>query len=213
MFRGPGDNLNAFLTQYRLYFFLNPEKFNTKDKKTTFIVSYIRGTAYATFKTRLSEYLARTTSDNTKRLFIRVSKLESKLNLVFRGINKKRTAKRKLYKLKQGTATKDYAANFQRVTAGLGQNDKSLIFQYYAGLKPEVRIIVLRKETQLKNLNELIKISIKEDDLIYQIYLKRKGQAPRKHFNKSNQGKLRNSLDYYGLKPIELDALQRKPKQ
>ena len=120
VFRGPRDNLDTFLTQYRLYFFLNSEKFDSEDKKTTFIVSYMRGTAYATFKTRLSEYLAGTASNDTKRIFMRVSKLEAELNLVFRGVDKKRAAKRELHKLKQGTATKDYTANFQRITAGLG---------------------------------------------------------------------------------------------
>ena len=39
--------------------------------------------------------------------------------------------------------------------------------QFYAGLKTEVRIAVLRKETQPANLNDLIKIAIKEDNLIY----------------------------------------------
>ena len=87
----------------------------------------MRGTAYVTFETRLGEYLAGTASDDTKRMFIRVSELKAKLNLVFRGIDKKRAAKRELYKLKQGIAAKDYAANFQWITAGLGWNDKSLI--------------------------------------------------------------------------------------
>ena len=45
------------------------------------------------------------------------------------------------------------------------------------------------------------------------MHLKRKGQAPRKNFNKSNHGKSRNSPDYYRPKPIELDALQRRLKQ
>ena len=58
--------------------------------------------------------------------------------------------------------------------------------QFYAGLKTEVRIAVLKKETQPANLNDLIKMAIKEDDLIYQMHLERKGQAPQKSFNKPN---------------------------
>ena len=80
-------------------------------------------------------------------------------------------------------------------------------------MKTEVRIAVLRKETQPANLNDLIKIAIKEDNLIYQMYLKRKGQAPQKSFNKPNQGKSRNTPDHYGPRPIELDKLQRAPRQ
>ena len=127
IFKGPRDNLDTFLTQCRLYFFLNGDKFDTKDKKTIFIVSYMRGTAYATFEKRLSEYLAGTASNNTKRLFMRLSRLEAELNLVFGSVDKKRAAKRELHMLKQRTAAKDYTANFQRLTAGLNWNDKSLI--------------------------------------------------------------------------------------
>ena len=202
-----------FLTQYLLYFFLNQEKFKDESKRVTFIISYIRGVTYATFKERLRKYLLGTTDSATKKIFSLIDKFVVELNLYFRGSDKKRTTKRELYKLKQSTAAKDYIVNFQRLITGLGQNDKSLISQFYTRLKPEVRITVLRKETPPTNLNNLIRIAIKEDDLIYQIYLKRKGQAPRRNFNKSNYRKLRNSPDYYGLKPIELDTLQRKLKQ
>ena len=76
------------------------------------MVSYMRGTAYATFEKRLSEYLAGIASDDTKRLFMRLSRLEAELNLVFGSVDKKRAAERELHMLKQRTAAKDYAANF-----------------------------------------------------------------------------------------------------
>ena len=213
VFRGPGDDLDTFLTQCLLYFFLNQEKFEDESKRVTFMISYMRGVAYATFEERLGKYLLGTADSATKKLFSSTDKFVAELNLCFGGSDKKRAAERELHKLKQSTAAKDYAANFQRLTAGLGWNDESLMSQFYAGLKPEVRIAVLRKESPPTNLNDLIRMAIKEDDLIHQMYLERKGQAPRRNFNKSNQGKSRNSPDYYGPKPMELDALQRKPKQ
>ena len=79
----------------------------------------MRSTAYATFEKRLSKYLAGIANNDTKRLFMRLSRLEAELNLVFGSINKKRAAERELHMLKQRTAAKDYTTNFQRLTAGL----------------------------------------------------------------------------------------------
>ena len=45
------------------------------------------------------------------------------------------------------------------------------------------------------------------------MHLERKGQAPQRSFNKSNQGKSRNTPDHYRPRPIELDKLQRAPRQ
>jgi len=213
VFRGQGDNLDTFLTQCRLYFFLNQDKFDTEPKMTIFMISYMRETAYATFEARLGEFLGGTPSTGTQRLFGRVSNLEAELRLCFGSVDKKREAERELHRLKQHTSAKDYAANFQRITAGLGWNDESLMSQFYQGLKADVRIEVLRKEPQPSTLNDLIKISIKEDDLIYQINKEKKGQGPKRTFHRPNQGQSRNSPNYYGPKPMELDALQKKPKQ
>ena len=80
----------------------------------------MRGVAYATFKERLGKYLLGTTDSTTKQLFSLTDKFVAELNLCFRGSDKKRAAERELYKLKQSTATKDYAANFQRLIVGLG---------------------------------------------------------------------------------------------
>ena len=85
-----------------------------------FIISYMRGVAYATFKERLRKYLLGTTDSATKKIFSLTDKFVAELNLCFGGSNKKRATKRELHKLKQSTATKDYIANFQRLTAGLG---------------------------------------------------------------------------------------------
>jgi len=213
--RVQGDNLDAFLTQCHLYFFLNEDKFEEDEKKTTFMVSYMRGTAYAQFEERLGAYLADPSGAplETRRLFAQLATFEAELRLVFGSVDKKRLAERELHALKQRTSAKDYAANFQRLTAGLGWNDDALASQFHAGLKTEVRIAILRKETQPANLNELICMAIKEDDLIYQMHLEKKGQAPKKTFNKPNQGQSRNSSNYYGPKPMELDALQKKPKE
>ena len=60
----------------------------------------MRGTAYTTFEKRLGKYLAGTANDDTKRLFMRLSRLEAELNLVFRSVNKKRAAERELHMLK-----------------------------------------------------------------------------------------------------------------
>ena len=78
------------------------------------------GVAYATFEERLGKYLLGTADSATKQLFSSTDKFVAELNLCFGGSDKKRAAERELYKLKQTTAAKDYAANFQRLTAGLG---------------------------------------------------------------------------------------------
>jgi hypothetical protein len=216
IFRGTGDNLDTFLTQCRLYFFLNAAEFDTQAKKSIFMVSYMRGTAYATFEARLSEYLAepRRAAQETQRLFGVEGTLEAELKLVFGSVDKKRALERELHLLRQKTSAKDYAANFQRITAGLGWNDPSLMSQFHAGLKWEVRCAILRKETQPTNINELITTAVKEDDLIYQVQLERKSQGSKKTFNKPNQGQARSyPSDYLGSRPMELDKLQKAPRR
>lgn len=82
--------------------------------------------------------------------------MEEELRLCFKSVDKKRAAEWELYRLKQLAVAKDYAANFQWVTAGLSWNDESLMSQFYIGLKLEVHIMVIRKKTQLSTLNALI---------------------------------------------------------
>jgi hypothetical protein len=213
VFRGPQDNLDSFLTQCHLYFFMNDDKFPEEDKKVTYMISYMRGTAYAQFEDRLGAYLADPSgcAIETRRIFASTVTFENELKLVFGSIDKKRTAERELHALQQRTAAKDYAANFQRLSTGLGWNNESLMSQFHKGLKAEVRIAILRKETQPTTLNELIKIAIREDDLIYQESLERKNRAGVKVFHKPNQSKPRHSTNYYGAMPMEIDKLQKKP--
>ena len=60
----------------------------------------MRGVTYATFEERLGKYLLGTTDSTTKQLFSSIDKFVAELNLYFRGSDKKRAAKRELYKLK-----------------------------------------------------------------------------------------------------------------
>ena len=58
---------------------------------------------------------------------------------MFKDINEKKDAKRKLYKLRQKRATTNYVAEFQQLLFQTNQNNNTLMSQFYKGLKDIVK--------------------------------------------------------------------------
>lgn len=211
VFTGEPTKLKAFLSQCRMYFFLNAKEFDTEDKKTLFMVTYMRDRAYKMFEERASTYLGDPTgcSQDIRRLFGRVTNFENELNLVFGNADEKRAADRELHRVKQTHSAQSYAAEFQRISASLDWNDDSLRSQFFSGLKQEVRAELLRKETNPANLAALIREAIKVDQIIYEIGLEKRGQGPKQRNFKANDSQPRRSQAYYGPQPMEIDKLQK----
>jgi hypothetical protein len=75
VFKGERGKLKTFMTQANLYMYWNKSEFDTQEKKAMFIISYIRGDAYAFFEDGLNEYLSDPTSYEEKELFTQYNKL------------------------------------------------------------------------------------------------------------------------------------------
>lgn len=214
-FHGVGGSLKAFLSQSKMYMFLNPKEFATDDKKTIFMVSYMRGTAYKTFENRLNTYISDPTGcdPDARRLFTHLDVFEEELKLVFGNTDEQRMLDRELHALKQKTSARDYAAHFRRVSAELDWDDTALKSQFFSGLKVEVRAEMLRNRKETPSLNDMIEEAIKVDNLIYEISLEKRGQNFRHSYAKPNESRPKRSNNYYGPMPMEIDKLQRKPKE
>lgn len=216
-FHGKPGTLKTFLSQSKVYFFLNPKEFDTDDKKTTFMISYMRGPAYKTFESRLMEYISDPAGckSEIRHLFTRLRTFENELKLTYDNVDEKRAADRELHAIRQKTSVGDYAADFQRIQASLNWDDNALMSQFFAGLKWEVKNAMLLKDTKPESLHDMIRVATQVDSVLYESYLERKGRGFTRTYgkqgnNKSNQGKPRRSENYYGPMPMEVDKLQRR---
>jgi hypothetical protein len=210
VFKGERGKLKTFITQCNLYIYFNEGEFPNEERKIMFIVSYLRGTAYAWIEDRLGNYLIRGKDSPHRRLFNSINHFYDDFRMVFGDVDEKRTAERELKALKQKTSAADYSAHFQRISAHLAWGDEALLATYYDGLKDLVKDEIIRKENQPTTLSAMIEASIKIDNRLFERQLQKKGGSYRINQNQSNQSKKRH--DPYGPQPMELDRIQAAPR-
>ena len=87
----------------------------------------------------------------------------AKLTRVFRVYNKVATAKQRLEKLHQRGSAHSYTAKFQQIASFLKWGDSALSYQYYKGLKDNIKDCISNQE-QPSSLNKLINMAIQIDN-------------------------------------------------
>lgn len=211
-FKGERGKLKTFITQCNLYMYWNRAEFGTAEKRVMFVISYMRGTAYAWIEDRLNEYLMDPTKYDERTLFTNYPYFLRQLNMIFGNIDEKRIAERELKTLRQHTSAADYSAHFQRIAAHLNWGSEALLSRYYDGLKEDIKDEISRKENQPDSLFDMIEISIKIDNRLFERKLQKRGQASYRSNNHTRPNTSARRVDPYGPMPMELDKLQTGPR-
>jgi hypothetical protein len=210
VFTGDRNKFNTFLTQARLYIFLNAGEFDTDQKKILFMVSYLRGNAYEWIEPRLQSYFEEGDESDYKKMFTRMGTFQSELRLVYGAVDQARTAEREMVHLRQRTSAGVYAADFQRVAAKLSWGDDALAARYYQGLKEDVKDEITRKEKRPSSLANMIEEAIKIDNRLFERKLERKGHGGYMGGKTAPQ----KTKKGYWPQPMEIDKLEHgKPRE
>ena len=156
-FDGKRANLRGFLAQVQLNFEANPSAFTNDRRKTTFVGSYLGGTALEWFTPLL---------ENESELLDDYDLFVGRLKAMFGDADEARRAEASIKKLAQKGSAADYAAKFQLLAVKTGWDDKALMSQFRSGLRDDVLDHLLNRDKP-DNLNELIQQAIDSDDLLF----------------------------------------------
>ena len=173
-FRGDRAKLNSFLTQVNIVFSLEPSRFTTEDSKIMYAANQFRDRAMTWIRPQLDLYMARMRGEtlSSHLVFTTFEQLVQHLQTTFGDVNEVATAERELRALRQTLSVAQYSSEFQRIVSVLQWDEKALIFNYYTGLKDNVKDEISRSGRP-ETLNELILLSTKIDGRIYERYRER----------------------------------------
>jgi hypothetical protein len=143
-------------------------------------------------------------------------------------------AEQKIQKLRQICSAADYTTEFQQYQTLIEWDDNALMRMYRQGLKPTVRMELIRSGSSLNTLNELIAKAIRVDNELYKLMLEERlytnrNRAPQNTNNRArqnprrsypNQGRQRSYVPWIPgqyrtnrPKPMHLDNLNKGPRK
>jgi len=165
-FDGNRLHLRSFIAQLRLVLQSQPSRFPNERFKTAFAASYLRGPAFAWIQPYLDMNESPAILNNFE-LFVK------ELSTVFGDPDQVSAAERQLDRLRQTHSVSAYASEFRRLSSILGWNDESLRFQFYKGLKNDVKD-ELSRVSRPSSLSKLILLATKIDERIYDRLLEKR---------------------------------------
>ena len=157
--------LEAFLSQCRLVFLVNPESFPSEQQKVLYSGSYLEGIAYAWFEPLLRRYDPDSDAPPPDELSSFKS-FSAALAKMFGDPDLVKTKTRDLRTLRQTTSVTVYASEFQRLRAFISWNDQAFYDQFYDGLRENVKDGLANAEIRATTLEELIQKAQKIDNRI-----------------------------------------------
>lgn len=159
-FDGNRQQLRNFVAQVRLVIQAQPSRFTTERQKVIFAATFLRGPAFSWLQPYLENSIPAPILDSLDVFF-------KELHGVFGDPDQSATAERQLCLLKQTRSAANYATDFRRLAALTSWNDPSLCFQFYNGLKNDVKDELARTDRP-KDLSSLMSLAIKIDNRIYE---------------------------------------------
>ena len=210
-FTGNASELRSFLTQCQQVFRLQPSKFPNGVVKVMYAATYLRGSAYTWVQPYLNQDVLPVWMDDFP-IFSR------KIISVFGDPDLARTSIRKLEGLKQTKSAAAYAAEFHCHAVFTQWNDEALCHLFYKGLKDAVKDDLTHRD-RTDSLDDLIDLSIKLDNRLYERSLERGPTRPPAHHTQAEvahpvtshpmpphpTGTI-NTPPLAGPRPMELDA-------
>jgi Ty3 transposon capsid-like protein len=173
-FDGTKRLLDLFITQVKLIIQIQPSRFSTDRQKVLFTASFLRGPAAKWFQPLFVQ-------DNPSELLDDFPKFIESLNTAFGGINDTHSAVSLITHLKQSNSVANYAAEFKQLAPYTKWNDEALTYQFYQGLKDNVKDELARCQRPT-TLQGLISIATNIDNRIYERITERNYNRPKKHF-------------------------------
>ena len=114
---GSQHKLEEFLLQIRLYFAFNSYQFGRESDKVLYASSYLRARAARGFRPYLKDWLDHEKEPDelnpeTKKIFAKYDRFETKLTDLYRVSNEEHHADRQIRQLRQTTSVAVYASEF-----------------------------------------------------------------------------------------------------
>lgn len=224
-FDGTRAKLRPFLTQMEMQLRMSDKQNLPEADKVIYVSTYLRGHAFDWFEPFIREFQEQPDrdewSDTTTEVFSSFANFKKRLELTFGDIDATRTAERRLKKLRQTTSASTYVAEFQQIISHLNWDEETYISFLEDGFKEDVKDELARMERP-NTLKKLIDVAVRIDNRMYDRKMRRqeiqqwRGQRttnrPYAQRNEARQGQRRNQPktsypnDYYGPRPMELDA-------
>jgi hypothetical protein len=222
LFSGERKNLESFILQWDLYFRIEGEKVKPEDR-ALLVTSYFRGAAQTWLMPYLQKFFGKKADADTQQMFHDYDYFKEKLRETFGLANEPAIAERAIQGLRQKNSASDYANTFQRYSIQTEWNDAALMRMYRQGLKPSVRIELLRSGMDISNLTTLINESIRIDNDLHEFKLESLSytgtKEPRKEKYAPNQGhrrskntkRVRGYYPSHGTVEMDIDNMQIQP--
>ncbi len=124
------DKLKAYLVQIKLYIKQHSFQFKFIKNKVLFAFIYLKDNAFTWFHHYLMNYLQKKSEkreEEINMIFRDSQTFEKCLRRVFEDIDKKCTAKRQLYNLRQKIFAATYSISFQHIAMNMKWDDAALI--------------------------------------------------------------------------------------
>ena len=187
-FDGNRNKLRSFLAAAQIHLDVNVGLIPNEEAKVQFVAAHFTGNAMDWFEAYLTDW--KYTMDDhrnseTKAIFASYDYFKKKLELAFGDVDAERTAERKIGLLKQTKSVGAYISLFQQHASKIQWDDHSLMAQFHAGLKLEVRRELARMERP-RDLVSYFQLAKRIDDNLYMWKLEEKGYQPERR--KENKG-------------------------
>ena len=169
----------------RLYFHLIPHECPTLSAKIIYIIIRLTRAPHDFFGLMVEDFIKHENEaerkESTNKLFQTYTNLESGIRQLYGNQNEKRDTEDEIAQLAQTGATTAYYVKFQYLITQTGQNNNSLIAQFYRGLKDDVKDELVKAEWP-DILAEFTEGAIKIDSRnhIRRLEKVQKGKAPIK---------------------------------
>ncbi len=204
------DKLEAYLIQIELYVKRHSFQFKFIENKVLFAFIYLRDNAFTWFHHYLTDYLQKESEkreEEINTIFRDFQAFEKRLRRVFEDIDKKRTAERQLYNLRQKTFAATYSISFQHIATNTKWDDATLTSQFYQELREKVKDEIARID-RFADLQKMIIRAIIIDNRQYERRLK-KDKESTMPVVLNRKFKKRRRQPYYDSQPMKLDATRK----
>jgi hypothetical protein len=174
---GERTQLEPWLLQWDIYFHVEDQV--KEEDKAMITISYMRGNAQQWAAPKLKSYFDKSTP-NLVMIFEDFDEFKTELRKDFSVPKEPIIAEGKIQRLKQKGTVGDYANLFQRYSIQTEWDDKALMRMFKQGLRPEVRIELMRSGGLVENLQGLIEEAIRIDNNIMEFRLETRGPEDSK---------------------------------
>lgn len=230
LYHGERSKLETWLLQVDRYFHLQGDKIEDNDK-VVLASTYFRGDAEKWANPILRRYMDDSITDTENvDLVENWDAFKTKMREIFSPFKESVIAEQKIQILKQTQSAADYTTKFQQYQTVINWDDTALMRMYKQGLKPAVRMELMRSGSSVNTLEELMAEAIRLDNELYELKLEERlyQQGTRDHGNTNarpkgqqsrrsypNQGRQRSytprlpGVYTRGYEPMHLDILNK----